>query len=315
MPNFEEDGYNLAIGTEAVAWVFPGQGSQTVGMGKELARHYPEVAHLYAEADATLGFSLSHLCWEGSDELLTRTDHAQPAILVTSLAHLAVLRQNYPEVIGNYPLFVAGHSLGEYTALVSAGALSFADAVKLVHRRGQLMNEAGKGNSGMVAVIGGDDALLEQLCAKSGAEMANYNSPGQTAISGTKAALASFTELAKSNGIKKVIPLPVSAAFHSSLMRPMAEELRKAIAQVEWVEAKIPVISNVTAKAITEAQAIREDLALQTYSPVRWVDSVRTMTASGATRFVEIGPGKVLNGLIKRIEKEVELVNSDDILK
>jgi [acyl-carrier-protein] S-malonyltransferase len=283
-------------------------------MGKDLAARFPEVAALYAEADAALGFSLSKICWEGPEELLTRTDNAQPAILVTSLAHLNVLQNNFSDKLG-HAQFVAGHSLGEYTALVAAGVLSFADAVRLVHRRGQLMYEAGKGSSGMVAVIGGDDALLENLCRQSGAEMANYNSPGQTAISGTKEALAQFTELTKGNGIKKVIPLPVSAAFHSTLMRPMAEELSQAIAEVEFNTANIPVVSNVTTKPLNSADEIKQELVLQTYNPVRWVESVRTMYAEGSTTFIEVGPGKVLSGLIKRIEKEAQLLNSEEILK
>lgn len=300
--------------TGTVAWVFPGQGSQAVGMGKDLAARFPEVAALYAEADTALGFSLSKICWEGPEELLTRTDNAQPAILVTSLAHLKILQNSFSEKLGQ-PLFVAGHSLGEYTALVAAGVLGFTDAVRLVYRRGQLMNEAGKGSSGMVAVIGGDDALLEDLCRQSGAEMANYNSPGQTAISGTKEALARFTELAKGNAIKKVIPLPVSAAFHSSLMRSMAEELSQAIAGVEFRAAKTPVVSNVTTKPLTSADEIKQELVLQTYNPVRWVESVRAMYAGGTTTFIEVGPGKVLSGLIKRIEKEAQLLNSEEILK
>ena len=300
----------------SVAWVFPGQGSQAVGMGRDLAARYPEAAALYAEADAALGFSLSNLCWEGPEDLLTRTDNAQPAILVTSIAHLTVLKAHFPEVLGlEKPAFVAGHSLGEYTALVAAGALGFAEAVRLVRERGRLMNEAGQGTSGMVAVIGGDDALLEELCAETGAEMANYNSPGQTAISGTKEALARFSEAAKAKGVKRVIPLSVSAAFHSSLMRPMAEELGKAIGKIEFQDASVPVVSNVTAKPLTSATEIVNELILQTYSPVRWVEITRTMAAGGVTRFVEIGPGKVLTGLIKRIEKEAELVNSEDVLK
>jgi len=299
----------------SVAWVFPGQGSQAVGMGRDLAARYPEAAALYAEADAALGFSLSNLCWEGPEDLLTRTDNAQPAILVTSIAHLTVLKAHFPEVLGlEKPAFVAGHSLGEYTALVAAGALGFAEAVRLVRERGRLMNEAGQGTSGMVAVIGGDDALLEELCAETGAEMANYNSPGQTAISGTKEALARFSEAAKTK-VKRVIPLPVSAAFHSSLMRPMAEELGKEIGKIEFQDANVPVVSNVTAIPLTTATEIVNELILQTYSPVRWVEITRTMATGGVTRFVEIGPGKVLTGLIKRIEKEAELVNSEDVLK
>lgn len=306
----------------ATAWVFPGQGSQAVGMGKALAEKYPEVAALYAEADRALGFSISRLCFEGPEDLLTRTDNAQPALLVTSIAHLTVLQKSFPESLGtDPPLFVAGHSLGEYTALVASGALDLADAIRLVHERGRLMNdvtkdENGKPLTGMVAVIGGDDALLEELARQTGTEVANYNSPGQTAISGTLESLARFTEAAKGKGVKRVIPLTVSAAFHSSLMRPMSEELGRAIAEVNFKPARVPVVSNVTAQPLPldDPAALKLELTRQTYSPVRWVESVRTMYAGGATRFVEIGPGKVLSGLIKRIEKEAETVNSENLL-
>jgi [acyl-carrier-protein] S-malonyltransferase len=291
-------------------------------MGKALAEKYPEVAALYAEADRALGFSISRLCFEGPEDLLTRTDNAQPALLVTSIAHLTVLQKSFPESLGtDPPLFVAGHSLGEYTALVASGALDLADAIRLVHERGRLMNdvtkdENGKPLTGMVAVIGGDDALLEELARQTGTEVANYNSPGQTAISGTLESLARFTEAAKGKGVKRVIPLTVSAAFHSSLMRPMSEELGRAIAEVNFKPARVPVVSNVTAQPLPldDPAALKLELTRQTYSPVRWVESVRTMYAGGATRFVEIGPGKVLSGLIKRIEKEAETVNSENLL-
>ncbi len=306
----------------ATAWVFPGQGSQVVGMGKALAEKYPEVAALYAQADRVLGFALSTLCFEGPEDLLTRTDNAQPAILVTSIAHLTVLQNHFPDSLGAAaPLYVAGHSLGEYTALVAVGALDFGDAVKLVNQRGRLMNdvskdEQGRPATGMVAVLGGEDSQLEELARQTGAEVANYNSPGQTAISGTLETLARFTEAAKAAGIKRVIPLSVSAAFHSSLMRPMAEELGRVIAATDFKPASAPVVSNVTAQALPldNPAALKLELTKQTYNPVRWVESVHTMHAGGATRFIEIGPGKVLAGLIKRIQKEAEVLNSENIL-
>jgi [acyl-carrier-protein] S-malonyltransferase len=302
------------------AWVFPGQGSQTVGMGRELARRYPEIAELYAYADEILGYRLSQLCFEGPEDLLTRTDNAQPALLLTSIAHLRVLEKTQPEILDNPPLFVAGHSLGEYTALVASGALSLEDALKLVRYRGELMNTAGQGEgggSGMVAVIGADDAVLEELAQKTGAEIANYNSPGQTAVSGTKEALARFAEAAKGAGVKRVIPLPVSAAFHSSLMRSMAATLGEAIAKTTFRPANFAVVSNVTAQPLPldDAAALQTELTTQTYSPVRWVESVRTMYDGGATRFLEIGVGNVLGGLIRRIEKSAEIVQSADLLK
>ena len=303
------------------AWIFPGQGSQAVGMGRALAQKYSEIAALYAQADKVLGYSLSTLCFDGPEAELTRTDNAQPALLLTSLAHLTALQLSQPDALDEPPLFVAGHSLGEYTALVVAGALPFEDALLLVRERGRLMNEAGQGEegggSGMVAVIGADDAVLEELARQTGAEVANYNSPGQTAVSGTTAVLARFTEAAREAGIKRVIPLPVSAAFHSSLMRPMAAELGRAIASAPVGPARVPVVSNVTAQPLPldDLAALKLELTTQTYSPVRWVESVRTMYAGGATRFLEIGPGKVLTGLVKRIEKAAQTATSEDLLK
>jgi [acyl-carrier-protein] S-malonyltransferase len=294
-------------------------------MGQALAQKYPEAASIYAQADQILGYKLSQLCFEGPEDLLTRTDNAQPALLTTSLAHLKVLQTYYPEVIGSQaPLFAAGHSLGEFSALVAVGALDFADALRLVRKRGQLMDAAGKGDaetngggSGMVAVIGGDDALLENLARETGTEIANYNSPGQTAISGTREALARFTAEAPKYGIKKVIPLAVSAAFHSSLMKPMADELGRAVAATTFHPATIAVISNVNAQPLplADSAAYKEELTLQTYNPVRWVETVQTMYQGGVRRFVEIGTSKVLAGLIKRIAKDVQIVNSEDILK
>lgn len=303
------------------AWVFPGQGSQVVGMGFALAQKYPEIAQLYTQADEVLGYSLSGLCFQGPEAELTRTDNAQPALLVTSLAYLMAIRLSQLEVLDEPPLFVAGHSLGEYTALVANGSLKVEDALKLVRERGRLMNQAGQGQSGagsgMVAVIGADDNQLEELARQCGVEIANYNSPGQTALSGTTEGLARFTLAAKEAGIKRVIPLPVSAAFHSTLMRPMAAQLGQLIAEITFSPANFPLVSNVTAQSLPldDPAALQQELTVQTYSPVRWVESVRTMYAGGATRFVEIGTGKVLGGLIKRIEKSAEVVSSEDVLK
>ena len=313
--------------TLGTAWVFPGQGSQVVGMGKALAHRYPEIAALYQEADEILGYKISELCFEGPNDLLTRTDNAQPALLTTSLAHLKILQTYHQTELGaNSLMFTAGHSLGEFTALVAAGALDFSDALKLVRERGRLMDEAGKGEisttgqvggSGMVAVIGGDDALLEELARETGTEVANYNSPGQTAISGTHQALARFTEAATKRGVKRVIPLQVSAAFHSSLMRPMAEQLGQMVAVTNFKPANVPVVSNVTGLPLPldDIASYKQELTFQTYNPVRWVESIRTMHQAGVRRFVEIGPGKVLAGLIKRIERDAEILNSEDILK
>lgn len=303
----------------STAWVFPGQGSQVVGMGLALAQKYPEIAALYDQADQILGYPLSRLCFEGPEAELTRTDNAQPALLLTSIAHLRALEKDLNAVLDAPPLFVAGHSLGEYTALVAAGALSLEDGLQLVRERGRLMNQAGQGSgagSGMAAVIGAEDSLLEQLAHDTGVEIANYNSPGQVAVSGPNEALARFGEAAKAAGVKRVIPLPVSAAFHSSLMRPMAGELGKLIAQKSFNPARFPVVSNVTARPLPldDNAALKEELITQTYSPVRWIESVRTMYAGGSTRFLEIGTGKVLAGLIKRIEKGAEVLTSEELL-
>ena len=303
----------------STAWVFPGQGSQVVGMGLALAQKYPEIAALYDQADQILGYPLSRLCFEGPEAELTRTDNAQPALLLTSIAHLRALEKDLSAGLDAPPLFVAGHSLGEYTALVAAGALSLEDGLQLVRERGRLMNEAGQGSgagSGMAAVIGAEDSLLERLAHETGVEIANYNSPGQIAVSGPTEALARFGEAAKAAGVKRVIPLPVSAAFHSSLMRPMAGELGKLIAETTFKPAQFPVVSNVTARPLPldDNAALKEELITQTYSPVRWIESIRTMYAGGATRFLEIGTGKVLAGLIKRIEKSAEVLTSEELL-
>ena len=295
------------------AWIFPGQGSQTVGMGRNLAQKYPQVANLYAQADAVLGYALSSLCFEGPEAELTRTDNAQPALLLTSLAHLHVLKNHFAELLDEPPLFVAGHSLGEYTALVANGVLGFEDALLLVRKRGQLMNEIGQ--SGMVAVLGVDEALLEQLADQTGVEIANYNSPGQIALSGTLEALAKFSQVAKEVGVKRVMPLSVSAGFHSSLMRPVADKLALLIQKTTFQPASFPLISNVTGQPLDDPQAIQQELISQTYKAVRWVESVQTMASHGVSRFVEIGAGKILSGLVKRIDKNAELVNSEDILK
>ena len=327
----------------AVAWVFPGQGSQVVGMGRALVERYPEAARTFAEADAALGYDLSQVCFDGPADLLTRTDNAQPAILTTSVAQLRALLAHMPTAIGvddaagaqlaylldpdaivgmgmimGGPLAAAGHSLGEYTAFVAAGALTFADAVRLVRERGRLMNEAsvGEGGSGMVAVLGFDDDKIEQACQETGAQVANYNAPGQTVVSGTTAEIARFTATVKEMGARKVMALPVSAAFHSKLMRPTANQLSAYMDKtgIHFAHAHIPVISNVDARPQTFANEIRAELIMQTYSPVQWVKSVQRMADGGATTFVEIGPGKVLSGMIKRIVKDATLVASDDLL-
>ena len=302
---------------EKVAFVFPGQGSQYVGMGRDLYETYPEARALFDEADGILGFPLSKLCFEGPKEELDDTINTQPAIFTTSIACLKALNL----LFSLNPLFCAGHSMGEYTALVAAGALDFAHALELVRERGRLMKEAGELNPGaMAAIIGLDAGTLEGICREAGSQLpassvqiANYNSPGQIVISGHKEALEWAMKLARERVAKRVVPLAVSIASHSPLMRPAAERLRRVVEATPFRRARIPVVANVTAEPITAPEEIKEELVTQLTSPVRWMESVRWMVAQGVTTFVEIGPKNVLTGLIRRIDKSVRTVSVGDV--
>jgi [acyl-carrier-protein] S-malonyltransferase len=314
-----------------IAFVFPGQGAQSVGMGRDLYAASAAARAIFDLADATLGIALTQLCFEGPEEALTATENAQPALLTVSAALLAaVAERRGAEVKGRRgeetsalsplhpftPSHTAGHSLGEYSALVAAGALDIPTALRLVRRRGELMAVAREG--GMAAIIGLDEAPLEQICREASAEdapvvIANYNSPGQLVISGAVAAVGQACALAKERGAKRALPLKVSAAFHSPLMRDAAEGLAMAVAQAEILDAHTPIISNVTAEPLVQASAIRHELIAQVTSPVRWIASVRRMVAEGVDTFVEIGPGSVLTGLIKRITPDARLVNVSDL--
>lgn len=299
------------------AWVFPGQGSQSVGMGMALADAHPEVGKLYSLASSILGYSLQEICFSGPADTLQQTIYAQPALLVTELAYLYALRAKYADSFRS-ARFVAGHSLGEYTALVAAGVLHIEDAIRLVAERGRLMQEAGAAGgerTGMVAVLGLADDALEAVCSEAGVDLANLNAPGQSVISGPISALEKAGVLAKERGARRTIPLQVSAAFHSRWMRPMAEEFAHYIAQTSFSVPQIDVVANVVARPAQSASEIRELLAMQTYSPVRWVESVQYMAAHGVETFVEIGPGKVLSGLIKRIVPEATMLASDDLME
>jgi [acyl-carrier-protein] S-malonyltransferase len=292
-----------------VAYVFPGQGSQSTGMGLDLYNSYPSAKEVFDAADASLGFSLSSLCFEGPDEELTKTHNVQPAILVVSIACLKALQET---TIAHFPppTFVAGHSLGEYTALVAAGVLSLADAVLLVRERGRLMYEAGLKNPGsMLAVIGLDEETVKDISAHSGTEISNINCPGQIVISGAIEALAKANELAKARGARTVIPLKVSGAFHSALMEPVLAEFSKIVSSFRFHPPVIPVISNLTTQPLTNVDSIKTELVKQLRNCIRWQGSVEYMMRSGVTAFYEIGPGKVLSGLIRRINSELQSLN------
>jgi [acyl-carrier-protein] S-malonyltransferase len=321
----------------SVAFIFPGQGAQAVGMARDVYETSAAARAVFEQADEALGVAVSRLCFDGPDETLTATENAQPAILTASLALLAALLEQDQETRGPgdqemdnasppifslsphlsiSPSYVAGHSLGEYTALVAAGALDLATAVRLVRRRGELMAAATEG--GMAAIIGMDEAQLEVICREASTGdatvvIANYNAPGQLVISGATAAIERAGALAKANGAKRVLPLKVSAAFHSPLLQGAADGLAPAVREAPMADARVPVISNVTAEPLTSAESIREELVAQVTAPVRWIASVQRMAAMGVDTFVEIGPGSVLTGLIKRIAPEARLVNVNSI--
>jgi [acyl-carrier-protein] S-malonyltransferase len=293
-------------------FLFPGQGSQYVGMGREFYELYPEARAVFEEADAALGWSVTGLCFEGPAERLAETEYCQPAVLTASIACLAVLRRH-----GLEPDAAAGHSLGEYAALVAAGALAFRDAVVLVHRRGRYMQEAvplGKG--GMVAVLGLAKEKVEEVCRAAAArgvvEPVNYNSPGQIVIAGENAALEEASRLALAAGARKCVRLNVSAPFHSSLMAPAARALRADLDRTEIRDPQIPVVANIHADYVRTADEVRKALGLQVAGPVRWEESVRRLIADGATTFVEVGPGRVLTGLLRQMARDVAALHVED---
>jgi [acyl-carrier-protein] S-malonyltransferase len=289
-----------------VGLLFPGQGSQYVGMGKDLVEAYPEARAIFQEADDTLGFALSSLCWEGPAEELTRTVNAQPALLTHSIAVWRVIEPRRPTAV-----LAAGHSLGEFSAYVAAGSISFADAIATVRRRGELMFEAGlQRPGGMAAILGLDDAAADAVCREASTDTevvvpANYNSSGQIVVSGDSGAVERVGELAKKAGAKRTIPLNVSGAFHSPLMEVAVSGLREQLTSIELRDPDFPVISNVTAEPISSAAEARKLLVEQLTSPVRWVASMNTMLSAAPDALMEIGPGHVLSGLAKRVSREV----------
>ena len=305
---------NTVDGLCQLAYIFPGQGSQSVGMGKDLYEAFPSAKRAFDVADDVVGFSLSRLCFQGSEEELRQTINAQPAILTMSYACLQAAREAGCVPPDVRPAFVAGHSLGEYTALLAADMLDFADAVHLVHQRGRLMQEAGvKSPGGMVAVIGLDRAAVEEVCRTVNVEIANINSPGQIVISGLKEAVQRAVELVRHKGAKQGIVLNVSGAFHSVAMQSAAQELKALIEATPFREPRVPVVSNVTAQPILRAEEAKALLVKQLYSPVHWQQSVEYMISWGVSLFLELGPGKVLSGLIKRINGEVAVMNISDV--
>ncbi|AVV37437.1 MULTISPECIES: ACP S-malonyltransferase [Pantoea] len=284
------------------AFVFPGQGSQTVGMLTELAATYPLVEETFREASDALGYDLWQLVSQGPAEELNKTWQTQPALLAASVAIYRVWQQQG----GEQPVLMAGHSLGEYSALVCAGVLNFADAVKLVELRGKLMQEAvPEGTGAMQAIIGLDDAAIRKACEESAqgqvVSPVNFNSPGQVVIAGNKEAVERAGAACKAAGAKRALPLPVSVPSHCALMKPAADKLAVALESITFNAPAVPVINNVDVKAETDAAAIRHALVRQLYSPVRWTESVEVMAAQGVTQLLEMGPGKVLTGLTKRI--------------
>ena len=318
--------------TTEVAFLFPGQGSQAAGMGADIFETSPAARRVFESADEALGIALSDLCFHGPDDVLRETINAQPAIVTVSLALLAALQASLNEHTSSWssplvPSYTAGHSVGEYAALVASGALQLKDAIRLVRERGRLMHYEGTVcPGGMAAVIGMDEGPLEEVCQEAMAQavvnlardahpgqgrvsIANFNAPGQIVISGEQAALSVAMELAKARGAKRVIPLAVSGAFHSPVMQPAAAGLAQAIEQTEVHDASIPIIGNMHAKPLTKAQEIREELAQQIAAPVQWTRTIEYLAGAGVTIFLEIGPGQALTGMVKRIAKGVTTLN------
>ncbi len=295
-----------------VAYGFPGQGSQWVGMGEELYRKYPVARRVFEEADEALGFSLSQLCFEGPEQELGLTYNAQPAILTASVAYLKALAETN-KLEGSQELaFVAGHSLGEYSALVAVGVVDLAEAVRIVRARGLAMHQAGAKELGaMAAILGFDESSLIQVCTETGAEIANMNCPGQIVISGQKKAVDQAIKLALAHGARRAIMLKVSGAFHSSLMEPALEEIAKIIMPLPFNDPQVPVVANASARPLTTGEEVKEELLIQLCSCVKWSQSIEYMVGQGVSTFVEVGPGDVLSGLIRRIDPRVAVINLD----
>lgn len=303
----------------SVAFIFPGQGSQSVGMGQALAAASPAAAAVFAAADAALGEPVSDLAWNGPEEVLNRTENAQPALLATSIAYLAALRERWAAggIAAPQPRFAAGHSMGQYTAMVAAGVISLADGVRLVRERGRRMQASGEGRDGaMAAIIGLDDAALPELVARASAAgtfgVANRNAPGQVVVSGERAAIEAGAEIAKALGAKRAIVLPVSVAAHSPLMADAAAGMRSVLAGIAFADPAMTLLANADARPLTTGEACRAELVEHLTTGVDWVRAVETMAAAGVDTFVEVGPGRVLTGLTKRIATDAASLALDD---
>lgn len=294
------------------AYIFPGQGAQSVGMGKDLYDQFAVARELYDRADEILGFKLSRVIFEGPESELQQTRNAQPAIAVTSIALLRAAAEVTPELLSR-PAYVAGHSLGEYSALVAAGSLPFDEAVRLLRIRGELMQDSGDKNPGtMAAILGLDISDCEEVCREAGAEICNVNAPGQVVIGGRREAVVRALDYAKARGAAKVIPLSVSGAFHSSLMRPAADGMVQPVATAAISDPLIPVIANCTAMPVTEEVAIRHELVDQVCKPVQWSRTVDFLSTQGVDTFIEFGPGRVLTAIIKRMLRKSTCINVND---
>jgi [acyl-carrier-protein] S-malonyltransferase len=294
------------------AFIFPGQGAQKVGMGQSLASASPAAREIFEKADSALGMRLASLCFEGPEEELRLTANTQPAILATSIATLKAF-----EARGARADFVAGHSLGEYAALVAAGSLKFEDALRVVRKRGLFMQEAvPEGEGAMAALLGCDIGTVRSVCVEASelgvCSPANINTPGQAVIAGHMSAVERAVELAKAKGARKAVMLAVSAPFHCELMKPAAERLEAVLDEVEFSDLSVPLVTNVDARAIRFGGEARDALIRQVASPVLWGDSVKLLLDEGVTRFIELGPGKVLSGLVKQMSREVQLLNIED---